>query len=232
MRTDDRHLLESRLNYRFRRPILLEEALRHSSFVNEHPAQGLRDNERFEFLGDAVLNLVVSDALMQRHPEMSEGDLSRTRALLVNESNLAELARGIDLGAHLSLGRGEIQTHGREKNSILADAFEALVAAVYLDGGFDTVYRMLTVQFAYIFDEFGTPGTETDFKTRLQELAQNRRQRIPLYNVVAEIGPDHDKTFHVELAMEGFTTRGTGKSKKLAEQDAARLALQRLADGS
>lgn len=232
MHTDDCHPLESRLNYRFRHPGHLEEALRHSSFVNENSAQSLRDNERLEFLGDAVLNLVVSDALMHRHPQMSEGDLSRTRALLVNETNLAALARHIDLGAHLRLGRGELQTRGQEKNSILADAFEALVAAVYLDGGFDTIYRMLTQQFDFIFDGFDTSGPETDFKTRLQELVQNRRQRIPLYRVVDESGPDHDKTFHVELSLDGFTAMGTGKSKKLAEQEAARVALQRLTDGS
>lgn len=232
MRSDECLILEERLDYRFRDPGHLQEALQHASYVNEHPGRGLRDNERLEFLGDAVLTLVVSHALMERYPEMSEGELSRTRAVLVNEANLAALARRIQLGAHLRLGRGELQTRGREKSSILSDAFEALVAAIYRDGGFEAAYRTITGRFAFIFEGLGQPGAEADYKTRLQELLQNRRQKVPVYRIVGETGPDHDKTFQVELTMDGFTTHGTGKSKKMAEQEAARSALQRLQDGS
>ncbi|MGD8883539.1 MAG: ribonuclease III domain-containing protein, partial [Desulfobacterales bacterium] len=142
MKTSDHFEIENKLEYEFRSKELLDEALRHSSFVNEQPDADLRDNERFEFLGDAVLNLIVGHILMERYPNLKEGDLSRIRANLVNESQLAIIARAIDLGAFIRLGKGEIQTHGSEKNSILAGAFEALIAAVYLDGGFKVAFKI------------------------------------------------------------------------------------------
>ena len=143
MSINDLHEIEEKLCYHFTSIDLLEEALRHSSYVNEQIDTDLRDNERLEFLGDAVLNLVIGHILMQRNPDLKEGDLSRIRANLVNEAQLARIARWVDLGSFIMLGKGEIQTQGREKNSILADTFEALLAAVYLDGGFDAAFKII-----------------------------------------------------------------------------------------
>lgn len=218
--------LKSRLNYEIQDLGLLTEALRHSSFVNECADGSLRDNERLEFLGDAVLNLVVGHVLMKRFPHVAEGELSRMRAHLVNETQLAELARELDLGRHIQLGRGEIQTHGREKNSILADAFEALLAAIYLDGGFEAVFVFIQDCFASLFDTVHHAPGNLDYKSKLQELVQRRQQGMPRYQVVGQSGPDHDKTFRVRLKACDTKTEGAGKSKKLAEQDAARKALE------
>jgi ribonuclease III len=222
--------LENRLAYRFRNPLLLQEALRHSSFVNEQPDPGLRSNERMEFLGDAVLNLVIGHLLMERYPHLLEGELSRTRATLVNESGLAKIGRRLGLGDHLQLGRGERQTHGRKKKSILADALEAIVAAVYLDGGFDDARRIVDTLFSDRMAAVATRQVDGDHKSRLQVLVQTACGVVPEYRTVTESGPDHDKTFQVQLRVEGLTTLGEGKSKKAAEQDAARKALEHLAD--
>ena len=145
--------IEQKLEYQFHSKDLLDEALRHSSYVNEQPGSDLRDNERFEFLGDAVLNLIVGHILMDRYPHLKEGGLSRTRANLVNETQLAIMARSINLGPCLQLGKGEIQTNGMEKNSILAGAFEALMAAVYLDGGFKVAFRRIENNFVHFLDQ-------------------------------------------------------------------------------
>jgi ribonuclease III len=220
-----------KLGYQFTDEALISEAFCHSSYVNEQVDSGLRDNERLEFLGDAVLNLVVGYLLMQRYPEMKEGDLSRTRANLVNESQLAEIARNIDLGAHIMLGKGELLSNGCEKNSILADTFEAVVAAVFLDGGFDAAYRIIDIHLAPILEEIHTLSSSQDFKSQLQELVQVNQQQMPDYAVIAENGPDHDKTFCVRLVVLDLITEGHGKSKKQAEQDAARNALNILRNG-
>lgn len=217
--------LEQRLGYRFTNQDLLAEACRHSSFVNEHPAGHLRDNERLEFLGDAVLNLVVSHLLMERHPGLKEGQLSRMRAGLVNETRLAEMARDIDLGPCLEMGRGETQTHGHEKKSILADAFEAIIASIYLDGGFPAAFDFVRSRFAEPVIRVQANVLNEDFKSKLQEFLQMRHHPTPLYEVVDEWGPDHDKTFTVRLSAESVVATGTGKSKKSAEQEAARTAL-------
>jgi ribonuclease-3 len=205
---------------------LIEEAFRHSSFVNEQVGMALQDNERLEFLGDAVLNLVVGHILMKRFPDLKEGDLSRMRASLVNESQLAVIARMLDLGNYIQLGKGEEQSNGREKNSILADTFEAVIAAVYLDGGFDAAYEILETHFSPLLEAIQLPGTNYDYKSQLQELVQVSRRAMPEYSVMSESGPDHDKTFIVQLKVQEFKTEGEGKSKKLAEQDAARKALE------
>lgn len=222
--------LESKLSYRFNNRQLLEEACRHSSFVNEQPethgaSSTMKDNERLEFLGDAVLNLVVGHMLMERYLELPEGDLSRMRANLVNESELASVAREIDLGEFLRLGRGEIQSHGREKKSILADAFEAVIAAIYLDGGFDAAQRFIRNRFVERVSGTATPVSPTDYKSRLQEIVQTAHKGMPTYHVIGESGPDHDKTFVVRIAVCDLEAEGVGKSKKTAEQDAARRAL-------
>jgi ribonuclease III len=218
--------IEQKLGYQFQSRDLLDEALRHSSYVNEQPDSKLRDNERFEFLGDAVLNLIVGHILMERYPHLKEGDLSRTRANLVNETHLAIMARSIDLGAGLQLGKGEIQTNGMEKNSILAGAFEALMAAVYLDGGFKVAFEIIENNFVPFLDQIHSAIESYDFKSRLQELVQEKHGEIPYYKVVREEGPDHDKTFWVSVKVFDIETEGTGKSKKTAEQDAAHQALE------
>ncbi len=161
-----------KLCYEFQDTDLLYESLRHSSFVNEQIDADIRDNERFEFLGDAVLNLVVGHMLMQRYPDLTEGDLSRMRATLVNESQLASIARKIDLGSYIQLGKGEIQTKGREKKSILADTFEAVIAAVYLDGGLDAAFKIIDSHFSSLLNSMTTPTTNHDYKSQIQELVQ------------------------------------------------------------
>jgi ribonuclease-3 len=226
MDTDNPLNIERKLGYQFNSRDLLEEALRHSSYVNEQPDSELRDNERFEFLGDAVLNLIVGHILMERYPDLKEGDLSRTRANLVNETHLAIMARSIDLGAGLLLGKGEIQTNGMEKNSILAGAFEALMAAVYLDGGFKAAFKIIENNFVPFLDQIQRTIDNYDYKSTLQEWVQEKHGDIPYYKVVREEGPDHAKTFWVSVKVFDIETEGTGKSKKTAEQDAARKALE------
>ncbi len=216
------------LGHSFHNPDLLEEALRHSSFVNEQAGSDLRDNERLEFLGDAVINLVVGHMLMGRFPDLREGGLSRMRANLVNESRLAGIARKLGLGEFIQLGKGEEQTSGRDKNSILADTLEAVTAAVYLDGGFEAAFRLLENHFVPLLETIRRPFANRDYKSRLQEMVQERQSAVPLYRVVAESGPDHDKTFDVEVAVGPERIRGSGRSKKLAEQEAARRALSTL----
>jgi ribonuclease-3 len=228
MQTSDHFEIEKKLGYEFRSKQLLDEALRHSSFVNEQPDVDLRDNERFEFLGDAVLNLIVGHILMERYPNLKEGDLSRIRANLVNESQLAIIARAIDLGAFIRLGKGEIQTRGSEKNSILAGAFEALIAAVYLDGGFKGVFKIIKNIFVPLLDSVNSAIDSYDYKSRLQEWAQEEQGSVPYYKVVREEGPDHDKTFWISVKVFDVESEGHGKSKKMAEQDAARKALEKL----
>jgi ribonuclease-3 len=222
----DYHEIETKLGYEFNSKELLEEALRHSSFVNEQPKLDLRDNERLEFLGDAVLSLIIGHILMARYPDLKEGDLSRTRANLVNEFRLAVIARSLDLGAFIRLGKGEIQTDGREKNSILAGAFEALVAAVYLDGGFKTAFKMIENSFIPFLDFVQSATDSYDYKSQLQEWVQEKQGEIPNYKVVREEGPDHDKTFWISVKVFDVETQGKGKNKKAAEQDAARKALE------
>ncbi len=218
--------IEQRLQYEFKDKNLLQEALRHSSFVNELAETQLRDNERLEFLGDAVLNLSVGHILMHRYPDLKEGDLSRSRANLVNEYRLAKMARSFDLGSYLQLGKGEIQTQGREKDSILADTFEALMAAVYLDGGFETAYRIIETNFKPLIEHLQADAKNQDYKSQLQEKVQVDHGSIPDYRIVREEGPDHDKTFWVVVKVLDIETEGSGKSKKAAEQDAAREVLE------
>jgi len=226
MKTNDHFEIEKKIVYEFRSKELLDEALRHSSFVNEQPDADLRDNERFEFLGDAVLNLIVGHILMERYPNANEGDLSRTRANMVNESQLAIIARAIDLGAFIRLGKGEIQTNGRDKNSILAGAFEALIAAVYLDGGFKTAFKFIENNFVPLLDSVNSAIDSYDYKSQLQEWVQEEQGAMPYYKVVREEGPDHDKTFWISVKVFDVESDGQGKNKKMAEQDAARKALE------
>jgi ribonuclease-3 len=217
--------LSHKLNYKFKNTDFLAESLRHSSFVNEQLDTDLKDNERLEFLGDAVLNLVVGHILMQRYPDLKEGDLSRMRANLVNESQLASLARGINLGSYIQLGKGEVQSEGWNKQSILANTFEAVIAAVYMDGGFDSVFKIIEGHFSVLINSVTTPTANHDFKSQIQELVQMEYRSVPIYELVHESGPDHDKTFRVQLKVGEVRAEGIGKSKKAAEQNAARKGL-------
>jgi len=222
----DHSELQHKLMYEFKNTDLLVESLRHSSFVNEQAETNLQDNERLEFLGDAVINLVVGHILMQRYPELKEGNLSRMRANLVNEYQLASVARKIDLGSYIQLGKGEIHSKGWDKNSILADTFEAVIAAVYLDDGFDVVFKIIDSHFSVLINLVTMPTANHDYKSQLQELVQVAHSTMPIYRVVHESGPDHDKIFRVQLKVGEIRTEGTGKSKKVAEQDAARKGLE------
>jgi ribonuclease III len=206
----------------------LAEALRHSSYVNEKRNRSLQNNERLEFLGDAVLNLAAGHILMERFAGESEGSLSRMRASLVNEARLAAVAKRIQLGAHLRLSKGEHRTGGRNKRSILADAVEAVIAAVYLDAGFETALALVKTHVVGDINE--EAALLQDCKSRLQEILQTENISTPAYEVVRETGPDHDKTFVVRLVSDALQTEGIGKSKKAAEQDAARRALQGLSE--
>jgi ribonuclease III len=230
METPDYNAFQRNIRYHFKNRTYLEEALRHSSYVNEQPQDDLRDNERLEFLGDAVVNLIVSHMLMSRDPTLNEGDLSRIRAGMVNESQLADLARDINLGTFIQLGKGEMQTNGRDKNSILADAFEAVMAAIYLDGGFNQVFQIVELHFTPLLADISLPQTAFDYKSRLQELVQTTQQGVPRYKVIEESGPDHDKTFRVRVKVCSIEAEGEGKSKKTAEQDAAKNGLALLTE--
>jgi ribonuclease III len=222
--------LQTGLTYRFTNPVLLQEALTHKSFINEQKTAAGSHNERLEFVGDAVLSLVVSEQLAALLPQSSEGALSKHKARLVSESMLADVARRLKLGACLRLGRGEELSGGREKDSLLADALEALIAAVHLDGGLESSRRVVAGLFENELRQVATqqhrPG-EDDYKTQVQEWCQRRFDSLPAYTVVRESGPDHDKLFEVEVTVNGKVVgRGTGRSKKEAEQSAAKQALR------
>jgi ribonuclease-3 len=222
--------LEARLGVPFTDRAVALAALTHKSYVNEHRDEdGLTDNERLEFLGDAVIDLAVSHRLMEEFPTAREGDLSKMRAAVVDEQGLSEMARALDLGPLLRLGRGEELTGGRQKASLLADAMEAVIAAVFVGDGLQPVLRIVDRFLGEAFARAAAGTLDRDYKTQLQELAQSRLRATPRYRVVAEHGPDHSKTFEVETDLRGEVVgRGTGRSKKDAEQAAARLALDAL----
>ena len=214
------------LDYSFNNRGLLYQALRHPSYVYEQGDPGIPDNQRLEFLGDAVVNLAISNLLMDSFPEMKEGDLSKYRASLVSENGLSCIARELKLGDYLLLGKGEERTNGREKLSILTDALEALMGAIYIDGGFTNALRVITRLFGPLLNRTGFGTSMEDFKTVLQEYSQDALQLTPEYRLERETGPDHNKTFYVAVYLKGnLTGKGRGKSKKEAEQNAAKEAL-------
>jgi ribonuclease-3 len=219
--------LERALGYKFRDPSFLDCALTHRSFANENPDLMVQDNERLEFLGDAVLTLCISDMLMKKFAECSEGDLSRVRSTIVNEKPLAGLARELRVGDYLLLGKGEDISGGRSKNSLLANALEAIIAAVYCDTGFAGAFDFIGKRFHPLLETGVADVLYRDYKTSLQETTQNRFRVIPRYSVIREFGPDHDKVFQVRLNIgEVVSTTGLGRNKKEAEQRAARKALE------
>ena len=219
--------LETAIGYRFHNISLLQNALAHSSYANERWHNSLMSNERLEFLGDSVLGMLVAEHLYRTFPDRPEGELTRMRADMVCEKTLATVANGIGLGAHLLLGKGEEQGGGRNRDSILADAVESVIAACYLDGGMEAA-----LAFVQKFILVNVPVAKfhnTDYKTALQELVQQKKNQSLVYTLVGESGPDHDKKFVVELALNGeIVGQGTGSSKKRAEQDAARDAMEQL----
>lgn len=220
---------EKRIGYKFKRRDLLKRALTHKSFVNERRLPATDNNERYEYLGDAVLELSVSHLLMARFPMHPEGQLSKLRAAIVNEGQLTEIAKELCLGDYLFLGKGEDQTGGREKPSLLSDAFEAVLGAIYLDRGFDKAMSVVKRHYEKILERAGGVGFVKDFKTKLQEESQGRFRAVPRYRLVSEKGPDHQKLFEIHLYIKDeIWGVGKGTSKKAAEQEAARLALEKL----
>lgn len=223
--------LEEKLTYSFKDPQILRRALSHKSFANEGRQRGnkenfvLQHNERLEFLGDSVLGLIISDLLCERFPDVDEGKLSKMRSSLVKEETLARVARVLGLGPQLLLGKGEDSTQGRDKDSILSSAYEAVLGAVYLDGGLPAAYTMVDTHFSSLMADVAA-FSQHDTKTQLQELCQSRFHRSPNYKVVAELGPDHEKEFEVMVAMGKLQRYGKGRNKKEAEQSAARFLLE------
>ncbi|MGV7221325.1 MAG: ribonuclease III [Nitrospinales bacterium] len=219
-------MLEKKIGYVFKEKKLLNKSLTHKSYANENTG-GLKNNERFEFLGDSVLDLLVSEHMLKEYPQYAEGRLSKIRAAVVNEGCLADIAGGINLGEYLLLGKGEGLSGGRDKNSILANAFEALAGGVFLDGGLE---KAATVFLPYLKSKiltFTGNGHFKDFKSELQEFTQVSRGCIPSYIITRESGPDHEKIFEVEVMIGNERMgEGSGRTKKEAEQMAAKFALE------
>jgi ribonuclease III len=227
---DEFESLQQAIGYRFRDLGLLEHAMTHTSRANEDVSGGVRDNESMEFLGDALLGFVIADVLFRDFPEFDEGQKSKTKAALVSTATLARQAERLVLGEHMLLGRGEEKTGGRRKQALLADSYEALIAAVYLDGGVEPARAFILREFGPLIAEIRRTGVaEQDYKSALQELLQSRDRGLPEYRVIGSMGPDHRKLFQVEVIVNGDRiAEATGQSKKEAEQEAARTALERL----
>jgi len=223
----DLNELSKKLSYTFKKPEAIIQAFRHSSYVNEQTDSGLRDNERLEFLGDAVLDLAISHVLMELFQDSKEGDLSKYRAAVVNEKGLYQVAQTLALGDYLTLGKGEEVTGGRKRQSILADTMEAVLGALYLDAGFEKTKEIIKRLFWPLLEEIETEKAVNDYKSQLQEYTQEVYKTRPEYVLVGESGPPHDKTFRVALHLQGKTmAEDEGKSKKEAEQKAAKKAFE------
>jgi ribonuclease-3 len=217
---------EQRIGYTFQKRELLRRALTHKSYSHEAKELDVRHNETFEFLGDSVLGFVIGDLLFRHFPQLDEGALSKMKAFLVSAPSLAAKARDYGMGEVILLGVGEEKTGGRKKDSLLANLFEAMIAAVYLDGGVHAARELIERAFREDIEKIDQQDLLfRDFKTALQEIAQGRGLPLPEYNVVDEVGPDHDKTFIVEVRIGSLITRGEGSSKKEAQQQAAKQAL-------
>jgi ribonuclease-3 len=227
---DEFEALQQAIGYRFRDRGLLEHAMTHTSRANEDVSGGVADNESMEFLGDAVLGFVVADMLFRECPECDEGQKSKMKAALVSTATLARQAERLHLGEHLLLGRGEEKTGGRHKQALLADGYEALIAAIHLDGGVEHARAFIVREFATLLDEVRRDGVAgQDHKSALQELLQSREMPLPEYRLVGTLGPDHRKLFEIEVLVSGDRLAvAMGPSKKEAEQEAARLALDAL----
>lgn len=223
-------ILQETVGIKFDNVALLQQALTHPSYANENPRGAvIIDNERLEFLGDSVLNLIVTEELYRNFPGLSEGELTKLRALLINQETLSRHARKLGLGGYLLLGKGEELTGGRERETNLADAFEALVGAIFLDQGIDMTRRFILAQLGNDVVTAMNQDKRRNYKALLQEFTQEKFKQLPVYQVVAVYGPDHAKFFTVEVRLGGQTIgTGSGKSKKTAEMEAARAAWESL----
>jgi ribonuclease-3 len=217
---------EERIGHEFQSRDLLTRALTHKSYSHEARQENIQDNETFEFLGDSVLGFVIGDVLFRKFPSLDEGPLSKIKAYLVSANSLAAKARDYGMGEVIYLGVGEEKSGGRKKESLLANVFEAMLAAVYLDGGIDPARALIERSFATDVQSIDAEDLLfQDYKTALQELAQGKGLQLPDYNVIDEVGPDHDKRFIVEVKVGSLLARGEGSSKKEAQQEAAKHAL-------
>src|SRR5690349_675498 len=227
---DEFESLQQAIGYRFRDRGLLEHAMTHTSRANEDVSGGVVDNESLEFLGDALLGFVVADMLFREFPEYDEGQKSKTKAAVVSTATLARQAERLNLGDHLLLGRGEEKTGGRHKQALLADGYEALIAAIYLDGGVEQARAFIAREFAPLVAEVREGSfSGQDHKSTLQEFLQSRDRPLPQYRLAGTLGPDHRKQFRVEVVVNGDAlAEGVGPSKKEAEQEAARRAMEKL----
>jgi ribonuclease-3 len=232
LQATDLRKLQARLEYQFRSEDLLLRALIHRSFAYENPDVAV-DNETLEFLGDSVLGLAISHLLITIFPDCDEGELSRLRSYIVNERELAQIASSVNLGDFLLLGKGEELSGGRQKASLLANGLEAVLAAVYLDGGLDSALKLVKIMFheylEHKAEDLVLKALDKDYKTQLQEITQARLRLVPTYLLEAEEGPDHDKTFFMRVAIGNrVLAHGSGKSKKEAQQEAARKAIDEI----
>ena len=227
------HDLEDILGYRFKDPGILFQALTHRSFVNEREGENLRNNESLEFLGDAVLGFLISSRIFRQYPDLTEGELSKIKAYLVSAANLVKLAERIHLGDFVCLSRGEEKTGGRSKRAIVVDAYEAIIGAIYMDGGVEAASEFVGRQVENFLEGLDLRQlTYGDFKSALQEYLHNLGLSEPVYCVVDELGPDHKKTFVVQVIVDGeIIAESSGRTKKEAQQAAARLALEKIGDG-
>ena len=232
IRPSDYEELYTRLGYRFQDYTILRQSLTHRSFMNESGDPAIEDNEKLEFLGDSIIGFIISDLLYRNFPRFREGDLSRVKSHVVSEPFLAILARDLDLGAFLLLGKGEAASGGYDKNSLLSNCYEAVVAAIYLDGGIQSARDFLIRCFKERIETLIDNQHILDHKSLLQEHSQEIFNCTPNYRLRQIIGPDHDKTFWVALEVIDIQTEGSGKSKKAAEQDAARKALELIGNKS
>lgn len=219
---------EKIIKYEFKDKQLLKKALTHSSYCREHSIQAKDNNERLEFLGDAFFDAIIGVQLYNRLEKVDEGKLTKTRALIVCEKSLAVVGRKLGIGEYMNMGKGEAHSGGRDRESIIADAVEAVIGAIYLDGGYEEVSRFVSREFSETIDEALSGKLFTDYKTQVQETLQKRGQKTFIsYHLDKEEGPDHDKTFYVHLICNGKTLgSGSGKSKKEAEQNAAKATLE------
>ena len=226
LKEEVRKELEEKIRYHFRNPKLMEKALTHSSYSNEHRLGRLENNERLEFLGDAVLEIVTSEFLYRTYPQKPEGELTKLRASMVCEQTLAFCARALDLGSYLLLGKGEDLTGGRERASVTSAAMEAMIGAVYLDGGFANAKEFVH---HFVLNDIEHKQLFFDSKTILQEIVQGELECEPVYELVGEEGPNHNKKFLVQVSIKGAVFgRGSGRTKKAAEQEAAYAAILKL----
>lgn len=219
---------QEKINYFFQNEKLLQEALTHTSYINENRKRSLKPNERLEFLGDSILGVIISTYLFQKRTDLPEGELSKIRAAIVCEDSLHYVAQKIDAGKYLYMGRGEEMTGGRKRGSILADVVEAIIAAIYLDGGMDQASRFIFSHMQDIIEKAARGKLDKDYKTQLQELIQRQPGKTLEYRLIGEKGPDHCKFFTVELLIDGNREAiGEGRSKKEAEKQAAKSALEK-----